>query len=144
MTNLLNSGAFDYLKHDAKECSQVAVNSHRMVTPVQEIRNMLSAAAKRVSILADNYLNGATPDQIVQAVVLHRHIKFINPYNAGNKNQGGLTLDKISFSSAKKCWCFYFGNKVIPATDLDIQEVLGMLQTLENVLIGSKENTVKG
>lgn len=144
MTNLLNGGAFDYIKHDAKECSQIAVNSHRMVTPVQEIRNMLSAAAKRVSILADNYFTGATPEQIVQAVVLHKHIKFINPYNQGSPKASGLTLDKISFSSAKKCWCFYFGHKVIPVTDLDIQEVLGMLQTLENVLICSKENTVKG
>ena len=145
-SNLLRSGAFDYLKDDAKARGSFPgdlTGTAMLVTPVQEIRNMLSAAAKRVDLLVNSYLTQSTEKQLMEAVCQHQHIKFSNPYSPRKHAQ--LTLTRIAHSKQKKAWCLYFGALAVPVVDLDIQEVLGLLQTLENVLHEDKaENTFKG
>lgn len=104
-------------------------------SPVQQIRDVLKQQAVRVNILAQNYFKGATEAQLSEAVEQHKHIKFTNPYHYINR--AGITLNRIKYSQQKTAWCLHFNNLVIPVVDLDIQEVLALLQTLENVLFSS-------
>lgn len=106
---------------------------HEKFSHVEQIRTILKQQALRVNIIAQNYFKGATSDQLNEAVDNHRHIKFNNPYSTSKIP--GLTLNEIGWSTQKKAWCLYFNlKKCIPVVDIDIQEVLGLLQTLENVM----------
>lgn len=150
MTDLLNGGNFDFLKEDAVQRSKQPVNlvvdnlsfsTHRM-SIIKRIQTDLKAIAELIHDTGIALLDSLTLEQINTVLEDHRHIRWECP-NSLVKMDMGLT----GIYKHESKWVLKFDESGVSGEfelhDLNIQDVLGLLQTCENVLYTNKANSFK-
>ena len=128
--NLLDSGHFDFLKDDAKARSC-------QISHVEDFRRDLATIANRINLIANNYFNRASKDQLRQVIDLHKN-PFTSPYSRVRR---AFKLVDIKPSSKGLVLVFYSAEH--PLKDFDVTEVLDLLESFETILFKPKENTFR-
>ena len=128
--NLLDSGRFFFLKEDAKAIS-------RPYGHVEDFRRELSTIATRVNLIANNYFNKSSKEQLSQVISMHKN-PFTSPYSRVRK-----AFKLIDIKPSPKGLILVFFSAEHPLTDFDITEVIDLLETFEQVLHKPAQNVYR-
>lgn len=107
----------------------------KYMSQTEAFRAQLKAIAESVDVSINSYLNMLTTDKIAEVIEQHKHIEWDSP-------KENCKMELTGISKMVSCFVLEFKNHIVfdnkkPAYrlhDLEIQDVLSLLATVENCL----------